>query len=670
MIVTLNNNNSDKYLNLFTEAYEYLKELDNGYVDLDKERFSSLAEYYSHMADFFENQKYKYVMLPLDEDPFLIDLNTRNITVPTSFNKCASVQKDQLAETIIFIVDRYFDYMDLANTEIYVQWTIPENKKLGIEEYNGATRIEMIDLETEPGKLKFAWPLNDKITAVPGVVKFSVRFFRVDDSTPNKLLYSLNTLESQIIIKEALQPDLNKEHQIESPVSDESFKKAILNSIYSNEGVVPPVQPVYFSPGSNITADTMIEVGDLKIVSLQDDTITLKVQAVVADAGEITYKWYYQDANGEYYDCENYPVFDSDGIPTGETTTFGTVQDVYSLIDPAPQERVTNERYYMQIEGSRAYKLYTGNIPTDGIPLYERYSTFVVPESGNITGYYQAAAWNNIKLQNGKTLTTLYPTRSDACLLPGPAVIVFKENGNLPNGSILNLVDEDENRYNTTLTVDTIPDDYQPKVKYEWRMSNTSKEQVLDDSAEILQTTDIPSLSVSEPGWYAVNIVAELNREEKTKLSEICKVTHKPQPALVDPQKHMMANITETPVTFTVNAHINNPDSINDELLSDEFTYIWQIMLPDLEDFINITDSMAGIDGLGTKSLTVNSKLKASSANLRCLVINNLNGAKTVFDHSGTLDPKKGVLYGDFKPEAPYIYEDDTDNYVFTVINF
>ena len=94
MIVTLNNNNSDKYLNLFTEAYEYLKELDNGYVDLDKERFSSFAEYYSHMADFFENQKYKYVMLPLDEDPFLIDLNTRNITVPTSFNKCASVQKD------------------------------------------------------------------------------------------------------------------------------------------------------------------------------------------------------------------------------------------------------------------------------------------------------------------------------------------------------------------------------------------------------------------------------------------------------------------------------------------------------------------------------------------------------------------------------------------------
>ena len=54
MIVTMNGN-SDNYIALFTEAYNYLKELDRGYVEMDKERFGSLAEYYSHMADFFEN---------------------------------------------------------------------------------------------------------------------------------------------------------------------------------------------------------------------------------------------------------------------------------------------------------------------------------------------------------------------------------------------------------------------------------------------------------------------------------------------------------------------------------------------------------------------------------------------------------------------------------------
>jgi hypothetical protein len=118
----------------------------------------------------------------------------------------------------------------LANTEIYVQWTIPEDKKNGIEEYNGATRVEMIDLESENNKLRFAWPLNDIITATPGTVKFAVRFFRVDDSNPNKLLYSLNTTESSIIIKPALQPALTNSANLESPISDNSFKKAILNS--------------------------------------------------------------------------------------------------------------------------------------------------------------------------------------------------------------------------------------------------------------------------------------------------------------------------------------------------------------------------------------------------------------------------------------------------------
>ena len=109
MIVTINKENSDKYRELFRESYEYLKELNKGYVNPDKERFASLAEYYSHMADFFDNHKYKYIMLPLDEEAFKIDLNTRTIQVPASFSKCAGVQSDQLAETIIFEADRYFD---------------------------------------------------------------------------------------------------------------------------------------------------------------------------------------------------------------------------------------------------------------------------------------------------------------------------------------------------------------------------------------------------------------------------------------------------------------------------------------------------------------------------------------------------------------------------------
>jgi hypothetical protein len=54
MIVNINND-PDKYLELFTEAYEFLKGItDENYVDPNRDRFTSLAEYYGHIADLFD----------------------------------------------------------------------------------------------------------------------------------------------------------------------------------------------------------------------------------------------------------------------------------------------------------------------------------------------------------------------------------------------------------------------------------------------------------------------------------------------------------------------------------------------------------------------------------------------------------------------------------------
>lgn len=723
MIVSQQNTD---YTMLFTEAYEYLRDLDKGYVDENKERFGSLAEYYYHMADFFETQKYKYVMLPIDEEPFKIDLNTRAIEIPQSFAKCASVQSDQLAETIIFVADRYFDYMDLATTNIYVQWTIPENRKLGTEAYNGATEIEMIDLESLPGKIKFAWPLNEKITAVPGVVKFSVRFFRLnkDSSNEYKLAYSLNTIEKEIVIKEALQPELNRKN-IENPISDNLFKNAIVDNLYSDEGVIPPLKPTYEEPGSNITADTMIDVNGVKVVSLSDNTITLRAQAIVADAGDITYKWLHSRDEDEkvYYDCENYPNFDDDGnVIENSFITFGNIKDEYVLIEPT--ERIRNERYYEKV-GENGYKLYTGTIPAN-IPLYERYTTFTVPNTGKITGYYRAEAFNNITVPNGyskyrgtlteeefnnnidekfyekdngsykvadftfdsnkiyyvkRTLTTPIPAVTDSCLLPPPEEVVFKENGNLKNGMILMPEEEDDEQvFKATLSVDIIEDNYNSQISYEWRRSNLSEEQAIDlVNTEVYATTDVNSLEVTEPGWYSVNVISELNRTSKNKLSVndngepmACKVTNFPNPPVVDAQSiggAIIGYVKDEPATFRVKASINNPDNVVEDLLSDNISYVWQISHVDTNDsYINIPDDFPGITGLGTNAITVTGKkLPVNVANFRCLVINELNEAKAIFDHSGSY-VSNGTL-GDFKAEPPYIYEDDTLNYIFTAVN-
>jgi hypothetical protein len=102
--------------------------------------------------------------------------------------------------------------MDLANTNIYVQWKTPNEKGDG-----RATRIKMIDRDSVPGKLRFAWPISDELTKEPGNVKFSVRFFMVapDQNDEQKMIYSLNTKEASFNVVAAHQSALNKKANVE-----------------------------------------------------------------------------------------------------------------------------------------------------------------------------------------------------------------------------------------------------------------------------------------------------------------------------------------------------------------------------------------------------------------------------------------------------------------------
>lgn len=660
MIVTTNPDNSDKYLSLFTEAYEYLQSLDGGYVD-DKEsgRFESLAEYYSHMADFFNNQKYKFIMLPIDEETLDINLDTRTINVPDSFTKCASVQSDHLAEMIVFTTDRYYDYMDLANTQIFVQWTIPENKLLGIEEVNGATRIEMIDLETEPEKLRFAWPLNDKITQYSGNVKFAVRFFTLDPSDLSVVTYSLNTTEATMTIKAALQSSLNDEAEVESPLADSSFKKVIINSNFPGEGQANPVQPAFTEPGSDIDGEGMFEVDGQKVFNLQDDKGSLKVQAWSADAGVYRYVWYYKNnkPNSGWYDCANYPSLDENNRPilndNGEyvaTSEWATATDEYVLVTPT--ERVRHERYYQLISGT--YKLYTGKIPAD-VSLYERYNVLNLPATGEVTGQYKACVYNTVN-----NLVTRIPVFSSTCLLPGPQKIVFKEDGNLLNGMIL---PEDESGVN--LLVATEEDVYEPSLSYKWRKSQSAAEEVLKENTSVWSNTQSNWINVNEPGWYSVEVVSTLNREETTKFSNVCKVTDFPEPPTVTPQGNALYMVAPgVPQTLKIEAKVLNPNDYGTELITEGIEYIWQIKLVDSGvDGVYITltdDNCTGITGLGTTQITIDNTLTVNGratagGTMRCLVANILNGEQAIFDHAGI---------GDYDNT----YEDPSDAFPFGIL--
>lgn len=656
MIVSINKNNSDSYLNLFTDAYRFLKAIDEkegtNYVDPNKERFASLAEYYGHMADLFDTFAYQYVMTPLDEEPFHIDLNSRNIKVPASFSACASIQSDLLAETIIFTVDRYFDYMDLATTEIFVQWITPDGT-------HGATRVEMID-RTQGDMLKFAWPLNDIITKMPGKVKFSVRFFRLDTAS-DAVVYSLNTSDAEITIKAALQP--NGPSVVERPVGDNSFKKAIVNSYYNDEGIPQPVTPNYQEPGSDITInpeklealeeDDSNVINNVKVVGLKDDTVTLYAQAIVPDAGEITYEWYFKPVDAEVaYPCAAFPGED------GEVAAFGVSEDAYIAVsEDDAKVKVPHIRYYTKKDNS--YELYTGAFPATET-LYTRFAAYTVAEEVDITGKYHVRAYNNVATSNGVISSATYAASSD-CLLPPPKDVVIATN--LPSGVILKDGKAD-------LTLALAADEYNPAIAYEWRSSAVGADVTLDKDTAVAATTDAATLAVTAPGWYSARAVATLNRKVKDLFSNVCKVTNKPLPPVVSFQGNETVYIEgEVPATLTIEASIANADNIAEALLSDKINYIWQIRpinAIDNNSWVTIVEGDAGISGQGTDTLVVDNKLPYAGANFRCLVVNELNGAKAVFDHSGSYDGKLDI--GEFKDEIPYVFANDKA-YTYTVLN-
>lgn len=119
--------------------------------------------------------------IPSDEPIMIVDLNQRTIQAP----EYLSVQYDHHAETVFFIVDRYFDSVDLAT-------------KTGIVQYKNALKEDRIfiipyyDTTYAENKIVFPWCISGEATKAAGIVEFSVRFYEVDIDN-RCFLYNLNT---------------------------------------------------------------------------------------------------------------------------------------------------------------------------------------------------------------------------------------------------------------------------------------------------------------------------------------------------------------------------------------------------------------------------------------------------------------------------------------------
>lgn len=126
-----------------------------------------------------------------------IDLGTREINAP----QFLSVSTDHKAETIYFRVKRFHDYMDLSNTICVIQYITPDGK---VHLY----AVPFYDVVTEKANntMLFPWCVDGAATEYKGDVKFTIRFYRVEELAGEYYLtYNLNTQIATSKVLEGMQ---------------------------------------------------------------------------------------------------------------------------------------------------------------------------------------------------------------------------------------------------------------------------------------------------------------------------------------------------------------------------------------------------------------------------------------------------------------------------------
>ena len=584
--------------------------------EIELGRFTSLDGYFAHMGDLISINP-SFALIPSDEQPCVINANERTITLPKTFATCGGVVGDTMCEIVTFIIDRYFDYVDLATTNICIQWSTPDKKE-------GISHISLIDLDTEPGKIRFGWPLTSELTAAAGNIEFSVRCFAEKKDT-KEMVYIFNTIPAKLPIKASLNV---KGGTIESNIAGlfETFVENSLNPSFSTPA------PVTFTSGDLVKQEKIDE----------NDQLVLASYADVADNGHIQYVWYFKEgATPETAD--NVAAIQIKGT---EDSRYEQ-KEVYEEIVPMPTEREGNTQYYVKAEGSTKYTLWIEKeLPEQ---TYYRRLTVLRLKTKNeigdtelsktVTGIYWVGATNytgsdvinnTITLDNGETVTVTIPgynktpeVSSTRCYIPLPADIKIE---NLP-------VDKFIKDGKAKLAMIVNEDGGNPNRSYSWYTDNKSADVTNADTLVEATTKDI---EVTTPGWYRGYVESELNRTTKDGASSVCRVLAepvKPELALeycIDPAKN--ADIADN--WKSIEDIINDKDNIvlgtiirlrprvaedfaSNKLLSDEIRYEWHVKISDGKDQL-LTD-----EDVGDNSMLASSPNNTPYLDVRCLANDN-----------------------------------------------
>lgn len=355
MITKITPENTTKYKALFEKVSKIL--------NLEP-AISTLDEYFQHLHEISLKDP-SLIILPLDEEKFFIDGNSRKITVPQAFVKNGvGVQGDHYAEYIYFEIDRYFENIDFGSPSITaVVEFIDANQQKHF------TKAWIKYTDEKSSKVLIGWPITQDVTSKAGPIKFSVRLFELEGNSYKR---SFGTLIGQLVVNPSLDFAISKaeidniQGKLDADVEGEVLRRMINSPAadYSAEEVVSPVFLFRYKEGIGATDSCFADAGDV-----------LRVQAIAP--GSVTYSWFKDKtpiaAEKVYKQLaafkENVPIYENKG--TDEASD-------YRLAD------VSEETF------------------TKGGPYYESYSEYTLPSSkdgetmSDITGTYRCVAQNNM----------------------------------------------------------------------------------------------------------------------------------------------------------------------------------------------------------------------------------------------------------------------------------
>ena len=297
----------------------------------------------------------KLFIIPFGENDFAIDANTRKIGIPQEFSRNGvGVEGDHFVESLYFTIDRYFDTIDFAQSEVkaIVEWINANGEKC----YSPAWTKVLAD---DNKKLIIGWMLTDKATKKAGVVKFSIRLYTLQG---DKLESSFATLVTNVVINPSMNFDLEAvgkdkiepEYKSSDEIHTEVFKR-LRSSPAVNKTEKDVVKPEYVIRYAQLKNGKIADKGNFDIADANaGDTYYVWAKS---NSGFISYDWSlvkngkpFQDTNPTYVPTS---LWDSD-----MEYYIKNADNEYTLAENVTESMVASGNYYV-IMG-------VGQLPADG----------------------------------------------------------------------------------------------------------------------------------------------------------------------------------------------------------------------------------------------------------------------------------------------------------------